>query len=143
VSTSRAALAAYLANELRPLAARTHLPDLDSPEGLRYALDRAYARLSLSADVDVPDASDSAARALARYYGLRRVWERLAIMPESSGTAGSDVAANARTAFGNVKQLLDEARADCAAFGVPVDGRGAAAFRFTLDFLEPAGDDAW
>jgi hypothetical protein len=75
--------------------------------------------------------------------GLRRVWERLAIMPESSGTAGSDVAANARTAFGNVKQLLDEARADCAAFGVPVDGRGAAAFRFTLDFLEPAGDDAW
>jgi hypothetical protein len=115
MSVSRAAISAYLANELHTLAIRLGQEELDSPEGYQYALDSTWSRLGYPGTMQavlLEDTQTEAARALARYYALSRILRnKPAVTPE-----GGDLAA-----FGNIERLVELASIDAKNEGFPVD----------------------
>lgn len=129
MATTRAALAAYIANEVRPLFARAGQEAVDSPEGTRYVLDKAYMRLGLTAGDEVSDELLEAARALVKYYAILRVWERVAIPNK-----GQDP-----DTFKNVAALIRHMeQVELQDLGIVVDSRDRVEMGdLWLDWMEP------
>lgn len=137
MSLDRTDVATYLDEQFSSLAAAVG-QDSDPETGYAPDISNALRALGTSESAlgaaTIEDSKRAAYLALAEYYAARRFWRQL----------GSRV--NTRTGlnsydFGNsikaAKEMMEEAKARCAALGYDVSGTGWSVVDMNLDWLEP------
>jgi hypothetical protein len=143
MAISRSDIASYLANELHYLSAYIQLPETDTPQGFGYAIDQTVNLLGYmdedGATLPIPSSKLIETRAVARYYGLKRLWTVLASMIDTSiGGAGSS--RRDSQIFEHLTLLLKQARNEAAAYGYEVEPSSEDIIEIgflMLDFLQP------
>ena len=147
---NRAAASAYLTSEYSALVAEIGFDTNATTTAYSTATDMALRQLGF-AETDLPTADVAQTDilsylALLNYYTLRRIQRDLSIRVDV--TIGGQIMATRSKAAVQVKQLLDDARAEVEALGFSLTKPAMAAGRFTLDYLEPpqtefVGQESW
>jgi hypothetical protein len=130
-------LLAYSAATYQDLLLEAGIPPTDTPEGLKYPLDRALGALG-------DDPSTEAAYALTDYHVLRQIQDAIAAVVDAQGTGFS--AGKGGQIYPRLLALLDHATLRVKGYGYPDGGTPGVAgemavVRVNLDFIQPLGGD--
>jgi hypothetical protein len=149
MTTTRAALIAYLAAEHARLLIEARMETGDSAAGLKYPADQAFRRLGVAEEnlASATSANAAALFALGDYYTLRRIARAIAARVDfgSPGVEGDRPRVfqhiQGSQGRGGLRGLIADAAGDCAAQGYPV-GDDAASQQWSysglnLDMIEP------
>jgi multidrug resistance efflux pump len=138
MTLTRDDIADYLDSQFSSLAAAIGQSDSsDGAAGYGADIDLAYRRIGKSrselATATVEDSQEQAILALAEYFAARRLWRHFGVFVT---TKVDDSQFDYKQAQANVKTMMDNAKAECAALGYDVAASGWSSAYLNLDWLE-------
>jgi hypothetical protein len=142
MTLTRANVADYLDEQFSSLATAVG-QDVDVETGYKPDIDNALRKLSTVesdlATATVADGSRDALYTLAEYYAARRLWR---LLGDRVNNTDGLTTYNFDSMRKQVKEIMEDARKQCAILGYDVSSDGWTVGNLNLDWLEPEPTNA-